>query len=137
MCYVTSDDKGVFEFNTLPKGSYIVKPFYEQNNIHFEPPFIKFSIEHTGMTLDQSFKVHSCYILFCVFLYMIFFLKIIGYSLQGKVISNQDSKPICGAKIYLDGQEISVTNEDGIYTLEKIKSGTYKLTAKGGKFKSI
>jgi len=49
-------------------------------------------------------------------------------SLTGKVLSKADKKPIAGATVFLSNATIgTITNEDGTFTLNNVKSGQYAL----------
>ena len=70
-----------------------------------------------------------------MFLHTIIFLMIVELNVAYKErLLLTKVTNLLWSKNYLTRQEISVTNEDDIYTIEKIKIGIYQLTAKSDKF---
>lgn len=59
-------------------------------------------------------------------------LQIVGFSISGKVLDSPNGRPLSGAKVYLNKRQIAVTKSDGIYLLEKVRAGLYKLHVEAG-----
>jgi hypothetical protein len=56
--------------------------------------------------------------------------NIVKYDVSGYVLNSQTAAGIEGAKIYLDGITTATTDTAGKYTIEKLKPGSYLITAK-------
>lgn len=113
LCYVSSDNDGKFTFPSLPSGNYKLIPFYKGEYIEFDvyPAEIDFSVEQGSVIFHEKFQVQ-------------------GFSVSGKIAVTPGGKGITGAKIYLDGKEQAISQENGIYHLENMKTGMYKLEVK-------
>uniref|UniRef100_A0A2I9LPE9 Nodal modulator n=1 Tax=Centruroides hentzi TaxID=88313 RepID=A0A2I9LPE9_9SCOR len=113
LCYVSSDDDGRFTFPSLPSGNYKLIPFYKGEYIEFDvhPSEIDFLVEQGSVIFHENFQVQ-------------------GFSVSGKIVVTPGGKGISGAKIYLDGKEQATSQENGIYHLENMKTGMYKLEVK-------
>ncbi|KAL3886602.1 hypothetical protein ACJMK2_026586 [Sinanodonta woodiana] len=110
LCHETSKDDGGFLFPCLPTGDYSLVPFYKGEHITFDvvPEVLKFHVAHSAQQLEPSFTVT-------------------GFSVTGRVMDSEKGSGVAGAKVIVNGKEHTVTNADGIYHLEKMKTGSYKL----------
>ncbi|XP_052252971.1 nodal modulator 3-like [Dreissena polymorpha] len=110
LCHVTSDTSGKFVFPCLPTGDYYLIPFYKGEHITFDvvPEKLPFQVEHSALQLKTTFQVA-------------------GFSVSGQVLHSVKGQGIIGAKVLLNGQLATTTSADGVYHLENMKTGTYKL----------
>ncbi|KAJ3639563.1 hypothetical protein Zmor_002915 [Zophobas morio] len=120
ICHVKTNDQGVFTFGAVPFGKYFIAPYYNEQNIYYQPNSLPFTVEHNSVKLKESFEI-------------------IGFNINGRVLKSLNGKPLAHAKIYLNGKHITQTNNDGGYKLEKLKAGTYTLqaAAEGFLFKEV
>lgn len=111
LCYVTSAEDGTFSFHLLRNGAYAIVPHYLGENIRFDvlPPMEVFEINHAHITIAQVFRVE-------------------GFTVQGSVRSTSGGTGIPNAHVLLNGILTAMTNEEGIYQLENIKTGTYDIS---------
>ncbi|KAJ8923473.1 hypothetical protein NQ315_010051 [Exocentrus adspersus] len=109
LCHVMSNDAGEFVFGTVPSGDYYIVPYYQGQNVYFQPEQIDFTINHNSLELKENFEI-------------------VGFNIPGKVVKSKNVA-VANAKIFLNGQELMQTDSNGRYKLEKIKAGTYKLRA--------
>ncbi|CAG9855021.1 unnamed protein product [Phyllotreta striolata] len=109
LCQVKTDEFGKFTFETLPNGQYYALLYYKTQNIYYKPEKIEFTVNNKDLELKEHFEI-------------------IGFSIAGKVLK-QKGVPLKNAKVFLNEEEITETDSNGRYTLEKIKAGTYKLKA--------
>ncbi|CAH2010936.1 unnamed protein product [Acanthoscelides obtectus] len=107
LCHAITDDNGVYRFGVVPNGRYFVTAHFEKQNIHYQPQKIEFAVNNGDAVLEQQFEI-------------------IGFSIPGRVYKSKD-KPVPNAKIYINGQTVATTDKNGIYKLEKLKAGTYKI----------
>nr|CAH7747742.1 unnamed protein product [Callosobruchus chinensis] len=107
LCHAITDDNGVFLFGVVPIGRYYLTAHFQKQNIHYRPTRIEFDVNNGDAHLDQQFEI-------------------IGFSIPGKVLKSR-GKPVPNAKIYVNGQEVTKTDSEGTYKLEKMKAGTYKI----------
>ncbi|KAF5281325.1 hypothetical protein FQR65_LT02955 [Abscondita terminalis] len=105
LCHVTPI-KDVFIFPVVSPGKYIIMPYTKGENMHFKPNQIQFEVENNSVTLSEVFEV-------------------VGYSVFGRVLSTKYGNPLKGAKIMLNNKQITVTRDDGSYSLEKLKADLY------------
>ncbi|XP_012218077.1 BOS complex subunit NOMO3 isoform X2 [Linepithema humile] len=112
LCHVTSDDSGRFIFPSLSPGDYKLIPHYAgaQTKFDVQPPELSFKVSHGSVTLAQDFKVT-------------------GFTVDGLVRSSTNGNPLPGAKIFLSQKEIAVTDKNGKYVLDNMKTGQYTLRA--------
>ncbi|XP_050313690.1 nodal modulator 2 [Anthonomus grandis grandis] len=109
ICYVKTGSTGEFNFPVVPIGSYFVAPYYKEKNIDYQPDKKEFFVQHANVEMNQHFQV-------------------IGFTLPGRVFSHKN-EPITDAKIYLNGVQVTTTDNMGQYKLEKLKTGKYQLKA--------
>ncbi|VEN53892.1 unnamed protein product [Callosobruchus maculatus] len=107
LCLAITDDNGVFQFGVVPNGRYYVTAHFQKQNFHYRPTRIEFEVNNGDAILDQHFEI-------------------IGFSIPGKVLKSR-GKPVPNAKIYVNGQEVTKTDNEGAYKLEKMKAGTYRM----------
>lgn len=108
LCHVKSDENGLFKFDVVPNGQYIIKPHDSGQNVYYQPDFIKFTVEHESVILENGFEV-------------------VGFNTTGRVLNSVSGIPLRNVKVFLNGKEVAQTNSDGIYNLEKIQAGSYTL----------
>nr|CAD7447605.1 unnamed protein product [Timema bartmani] len=111
ICHVTSDEKGIFRFLSLPPGRYKVVPHYEgPHSINFDvkPQEMEFTVDHDSLMIDTKFEVK-------------------GFSVRGRVAMHPDGPGLEGASILLDGYLKSYTQADGVFLLENMQPGTFTL----------
>ncbi|CAG2058719.1 unnamed protein product [Timema podura] len=111
ICHVTSDEKGIFRFLSLPPGRYKVVPHYEgPHSINFDvkPQEMEFTVGHDSLMIDTKFEVK-------------------GFSVRGRVAMHPDGPGLEGASILLDGYLKSYTQADGVFLLENMQPGTFTL----------
>lgn len=109
LCHVKTKANGEFTFQTLPNGNYSVVTYNKRQNVYVMPESIKFSVKNNDLRLDEHFEI-------------------VGFSISGKVLRS-DNIAVTNARISLNGQELTKTDSKGVYTLEKVKAGTYKIKA--------
>ncbi|XP_015834614.2 BOS complex subunit NOMO1 [Tribolium castaneum] len=108
LCHVKTNDQGVFTFGTLPYGKYYVAPFYIEQNIYYQPDSIPFTVEHGSVKLKENFEI-------------------IGFNVNGRVLKSSNGKPLPKARVFLNGKEVTQTDSNGVYKLQRLKAGTYNL----------
>lgn len=111
ICHVTSNSAGKFVFPTVSTGTYYIVPFYKSNNIYFHPGAFEFTVKDGTVQLSEAFEIS-------------------GFTISGRVLSSQQGKPLEGAVVFVDDQEVARTKKDGSFTLEGIKTGNYVLHVK-------
>ncbi|XP_059614137.1 BOS complex subunit NOMO1 [Phlebotomus argentipes] len=111
LCVSSSDSKtGTFTFNGVNPGKYLIKPFFPQSDIKYniEPEFLEVIVEKDTVKLAQHFEVK-------------------GFSVAGRILTSKNGKGVKNAVVKLDGIEVAITEEDGQYKFENIKSGTHTI----------
>ncbi|XP_052805284.1 nodal modulator 1-like [Mya arenaria] len=110
LCHVTSDASGKFTFPCLVTGDYYLIPFYKGEHITFdvEPEKLPFQVGHSDLQLEQTFQVA-------------------GFSVTGQVVDSPKGKGIGGVTVLLNGEAVKKTGPDGLYHLENMKTGMYRL----------
>lgn len=118
MCHVNSDENGKFTFPSVSHGDYKIVPLYAGTRTKFDvqPSELRFKVNHDSLILSQNFKVT-------------------GFTVSGLVLESAQGKPLVGAKVFLSGKEVAVTDKTGKYKVDNIKSGQYLLKAESRKFK--
>ena len=115
ICYTTtSKTNGEYVFNAVSPGKYMIAPYYDNKNIkfHIKPEFIEIEVLKDGLKVEENFEVT-------------------GFSVSGRVLLSANGHGVRNANIRLNGREIAVTDEDGIYVLENIQAGTYTIQVSG------
>ncbi|GJQ67388.1 hypothetical protein Trydic_g5084 [Trypoxylus dichotomus] len=115
LCHVLSNEQGVYEISSIPTGNYNLIPFYKGENIHFLPISIEFNVSHGTVEISKPFEI-------------------IGFSVNGRVLSHENGTGLNEATIYLDGEKKTISDSKGSYTLEKVKAGNYTLVAKADNY---
>ncbi|XP_014250405.1 nodal modulator 1 [Cimex lectularius] len=111
VCHVLSNDKGIFTFPQLSPGSYVLVPHYKgskSTKFDVHPRTLPFALEHGSVELPVTFQVK-------------------GFTVSGRVLWGPDGKPMSGAKVSLNGKVVFQTSADGVYNLESMRAGTYKI----------
>ncbi|XP_059139857.1 BOS complex subunit NOMO1-like isoform X2 [Physella acuta] len=113
LCYVTSKDDGSFVFPVVPSGSYFIIPFYKGEHITFdvEPEKLEFEVSHGSVILKEKFEIA-------------------GFSVSGKVLDKENGVGIPKATIIINGKDQTTSGSDGSFSLENMKTGAYRLTAR-------
>uniref|UniRef100_A0A1L8DPQ2 Putative metalloproteinase-related collagenase pm5 n=2 Tax=Nyssomyia neivai TaxID=330878 RepID=A0A1L8DPQ2_9DIPT len=109
LCVSMSDNEaGDFTFSGVNPGKYLIKPFFPQADVKYniEPEFIEVLVEKDTVSLQQHFEVK-------------------GFSVTGRILTSTNGKGIKNAIVKLNGIEVAVTQDDGTYKFENIKSGMY------------
>ena len=76
--------------------------------------------------------------LICLLVWLSFPILAAQASVQLSIaVTNRDSAPLAGVKVYLDGELRGTTGEDGFYFLELSEPGTYSLTLRAEGFKPL
>lgn len=113
MCHVTSDETGRFLFPALSPGEYSIIPYYAGSKTKFDvkPSELPFTVLQDSLILSQEFKVT-------------------GFTVSGKVMASVNPPiPLVGAKVFLSKKQIGVTDNNGAYKIDNIKSKQYTLFA--------
>ncbi|KAL1122190.1 hypothetical protein AAG570_003595, partial [Ranatra chinensis] len=113
LCHVTSDLLGKFVFPQVPPGDYILVPYYttgtgRSTKFDVHPRVLHFSVGHGSLKLSTPFQVK-------------------GFTVSGKVLWSTGGKPIADASVLIDGRIVAKTGPDGVYHLESMRAGNYKL----------
>lgn len=108
---VESDSNGSFHFSSVPCGSYQLVARYEGQNAVFEvqPSSIEIKVQTESVKLSNPFRV-------------------VGFSAHGNVLNGD--LPMSGVVILVNGVETTTTNEEGMYYLNRLTSGTYSIEAR-------
>ncbi|KAK6941103.1 hypothetical protein RJ641_030634 [Dillenia turbinata] len=117
LCHAASDADGLFVFKSIPCGFYELIPYYKGENTVFDvsPSLMSVSVEHHHLSIPQKFQVT-------------------GFSVGGRVIDN-NGMGVDGARVFVDGQERFVTDNDGNYKLDQVTSKRYTIEAKKEHYK--
>lgn len=125
LCNVLSDKQGVFNFKTLPHGSYVLHVYYQVDNIHFEvvPSQYEFEVAHDDLVIEKRFEIG-------------------GFSVSGSVSNrfnlNDKIKNIQLSLVDLNGKndpiEINVDSSNGKFTIEKVKTSKYIVKVKADNY---
>ncbi|XP_064407676.1 BOS complex subunit NOMO1-like isoform X2 [Halichondria panicea] len=109
-CVAVSDVTGLFVFPALPPGRYQLVPYYSQNGIDFKvhPTETEVEVFNDTVNVDPSFEVH-------------------GFSVSGQVLRTTKGKGVSGAKVYVDGEEVTTTDHRGNYQLLNVTTGRYNI----------
>lgn len=112
LCHMKSDENGKFTFPAVSHGEYKIVPHYAGARTKFDvqPSELRFNVRHDSLILPQNFKVT-------------------GFTVSGIVLESVQGKPLVGAKVFLSGKEVAVTDKKGRYKIDNIKSGQYLLKA--------
>uniref|UniRef100_A0A1Y1NI64 SD-repeat containing protein B domain-containing protein n=1 Tax=Photinus pyralis TaxID=7054 RepID=A0A1Y1NI64_PHOPY len=108
LCHVLPTKDGAFYFPVVSPGKYFIMPHSIGRNVHFEPNVIQFEVRHEDIVLPQKFEIA-------------------GYSISGRVLSAKNGKPLKGATVFLNGNQVLVTGDDGVYNLDKINANLYTI----------
>nr|XP_022336385.1 nodal modulator 1-like isoform X1 [Crassostrea virginica] len=110
LCYVMSGEDGTFVFPSLPVGDFFIVPFYKGEHIRFDvaPGKLDFHVPHSPFTIPEIFQVK-------------------GFSVTGRVLETTKGSGVGGAKVLIDGKQQTITGADGMYHLENMKTGTYRI----------
>lgn len=89
----------------------MIIPYFENNKkirLHIKPERIEINVIKDFVIVEEQFQIT-------------------GFSASGRVLESQNGKGIKNAKVKINGQELTHTDDSGSYTLENIKSGTYTI----------
>ncbi|KAJ3676057.1 hypothetical protein LUZ60_003469 [Juncus effusus] len=117
ICHTVSDEKGNFVFNSVPCGSYELVPYYKGENTVFDvsPASLAVSVEHNHLIIPQKFQVT-------------------GFSIGGRVVDSE-GVGIENARVILDGQFKTLTDNLGFYKLDQVTSKPYSIVAEKDHYK--
>lgn len=103
ICYVKSDNLGMFSFFSIPPGDYLIaiKSFELEKKIDIEPSFQNLALKNEPLIRDFSFEVNK-------------------FTISGNVVDSRGNG-IAGVKISLDGEVKGVSDNQGKYLLEKVE----------------
>ncbi|EGG20659.1 hypothetical protein DFA_00520 [Cavenderia fasciculata] len=109
ICSVKSGNDGRFVFSNVPCGKYKLVAQYQGADTKYdiEPSGYEFSVRGGDTRTDQVFEIK-------------------GFSVSGRVV-NHLKEGISNANILVNGKKLTNTDDNGYYTLEQIKTGTYKI----------
>ena len=112
-----SDENGRFSFPAVSHGEYKIVPHFAGTRTKFDvqPSELRFKVNHDSLILPQDFKVT-------------------GFTVSGFVRESVEGKPLAGAKVFLSGKEVAITDQNGRYKIDNIKSGQYLFKAEARKF---
>ncbi|KAL1464886.1 hypothetical protein WDU94_004493 [Cyamophila willieti] len=110
VCYVTSDAEGKFLFPCLSPGQYTLVPFYQQGQIDIQPASLSFNVAHDSVLLETRFQI-------------------MGFSMTGRILSSKEGSTgsVPNAVVLIDDREVARSSADGKFTLENMRTGTYRL----------
>ncbi|OWF46756.1 nodal modulator 1-like [Mizuhopecten yessoensis] len=110
LCYTSSSTDGSFTFPALPVGKFYIIPFYKGEHIRFDvlPGRLDIEVQHGPVTLKEIFQVE-------------------GFSVSGRVLTKAGGAGVSGATVLVGGKTVSRTEADGLYHLENMKTGTYRI----------
>jgi len=112
ICSTTSSSDGRYVFKSLPSANYLVMPFHKGSLIQFdvEPRKLHFTVTNNQIE-NQKFQV-------------------VGFSVKGRVVSRTGGEgfPISNARVFVDGVERGVSDENGFYTLKNMNNGNYQIS---------
>lgn len=110
LCYSSSKADGSFTFPALPVGNFYIVPFYKGEHIRFDvlPGRLDIQVQHGPVTLKDIFQVE-------------------GFSVSGRVLNKAGGAGVSGASVLVDGKAVSKTDASGMYHLENMKTGSYRL----------
>ncbi|KAG0480871.1 hypothetical protein HPP92_011729 [Vanilla planifolia] len=111
LCHSISDADGKFTFQSIPCGVYDLIPYYKGENTVFDvsPTSSTITVEHHHATIPQKFQVT-------------------GFSVGGRVVDGNGAG-VGGAKIIVDGQQKTISDNEGYYKLDQVTSKHYTIVA--------
>ena len=56
-----------------------------------------------------------------------------GFSVSGRVLTGPNGSGIKNAEIFLNGEKVTTTDDDGRYNLDSMEPGNYVLSVRSGK----
>lgn len=110
-CVALTQKNGQFLFSNIPFGKFTIRPYYVDKYIIYEvePESKVIQVEHKDLLIENSFQVTN-------------------FSIFGKVVNSLNAG-IPNVTIKIDGQERTVTDQNGVYKLEHLSAGNYDLEA--------
>ncbi|XP_065202501.1 BOS complex subunit NOMO3 [Planococcus citri] len=115
LCHVKSNSKGQFIFPSVPSGNYVLVPFYKTvNSLKFDvhPRNVRFTVAEDSHVFSKPFQVS-------------------GFSIIGRVLSHpENGKPMPKAKVMLDKDKLTETDDSGTFIFEGVKSGSHSIQVK-------
>jgi len=109
LCYAKPGEKGEFTFREVPSGEYFLKVDGSsvEGGVEIIPSTYNFAVKEEQVNLQNIFKVDK-------------------FSIRGRIV-DQQGNGISGVKIMLDGEEKTISDSNGYYSLEKLSSGSYTI----------
>jgi hypothetical protein len=110
-CVTKSNKEGIFTFNNIPYGEFIIRPLYENEYISYnlDPEHLSIEVKHKDYKLSSPFIANR-------------------FSVYGKVV-NSKGNGVANVMIKIDGQVKGKSDDKGIYKLENLTTGNYDLEA--------
>ncbi|XP_055839331.1 BOS complex subunit NOMO1 [Episyrphus balteatus] len=110
ICYTQVEKNGEYLFKGVAPGKYLVKTVVENKNLklHINPDQLEIEVVKDTLVMKNGFQIT-------------------GFSVSGKVRASPGGKAIPKATIKLNGQVVATTSNDGSYTLENVKAGTFNI----------
>uniref|UniRef100_A0A1B0A9B7 SD-repeat containing protein B domain-containing protein n=1 Tax=Glossina pallidipes TaxID=7398 RepID=A0A1B0A9B7_GLOPL len=102
---------GDYLFSNVAPGKYLLMPLQLNSNLklHWEPRYYEFQVNKDYVEIKTAFKID-------------------GFNVEGQVLRAVRGSPLSQAAIKLNGQQVTVTDNKGFFTLAKIPSaGTYTI----------
>lgn len=110
-CATLSNADGLFVFNNIPYGQFIIKPVYRNKHISYnlEPESQNIEVEHKDYKIETPFQA-------------------VKFSIFGTVVNSKNAG-VPHVTIKIDGQVKAKSDDHGVYKLENLVSGNYDLEA--------
>jgi protocatechuate 3,4-dioxygenase beta subunit len=110
-CIITTGKDGTFSYVNIPFGKFLIRTIYKNNYVSYEltPDHLPIEVKHHDYIIEEPFVAKT-------------------FSTYGKVINGRKNG-IPNVVIKIDGQEKAITDQNGIYKLEKLTPGNYDLEA--------
>ncbi|KAK7072547.1 hypothetical protein SK128_022649 [Halocaridina rubra] len=117
ICHTVSNKEGTFEFGAVAPGTYIITPYFHSETTKYEvtPAHLEVTVGHDDVILQQPFKVE-------------------GFSVSGRVTKGSNGEVLVGAKVVLDKILSTLTDKNGGYTFQNIRSGKHRIKVISDKY---
>eukprot|EP01025_Chloroclados_australasicus_P000445 TRINITY_DN10238_c0_g1_i2.p1 TRINITY_DN10238_c0_g1~~TRINITY_DN10238_c0_g1_i2.p1 ORF type:complete len:1040 (-),score=165.99 TRINITY_DN10238_c0_g1_i2:271-3090(-) len=111
ICTVTSSQEGTYRFSKVPCGEYTLISQYPSASSEFEisPDHIKVYVGFNDVNIKEMFQIA-------------------GFGISGQVVSTK-GVGLENVKIFINGEFITATDFQGMYFLQKMKTGRYDIVA--------
>lgn len=110
LCYVTSNSEGRFRFPSVPTGSYVIVPQYNEKrrHVYFSPESVEFNVNHDTVQLARPFEI-------------------VAFAVTGKVLQTQAGQALANARVFFNDEYVGATDKQGLYHVDRAKAGSYKI----------